>query len=64
MTLLGFVIGVLAIGILYWCVQRLIQAYKIPDPIATTIIVVFALLVVIWLIGLTTGKAPVWWPLR
>jgi len=44
-------------------VQRLIQAYKIPDPIATTIIVVFALLVVIWLIGLSTGKVPGWWPL-
>jgi divalent metal cation (Fe/Co/Zn/Cd) transporter len=55
MTLVGFVIGLLVIGILWWAVQRIVKAYAIEDPIKTVILVVFALLVVLWLLGFVAG---------
>lgn len=56
MTLLGFVVAVLIVGILFWCVQRMLMAFAIGEPISTIVYVVFLLLVVIWLVGAVTGR--------
>jgi len=61
-ALIGFVVILLVLGLLFWCVQRLIQAYKITDPLASVIIVVFALLVCAVLLAVAGRGAP-WWPL-
>jgi uncharacterized membrane protein YwzB len=51
MTLVGLVIGLLVIGILWWAVQRIIAAFHIGEPWATAIVVVFAILAVLALVG-------------
>ena len=61
MPLLTFVVTLLVIGILWWCVQRLVQALAIREPVATVIYVVFAILVCVYLVGVITGRP--WIPL-
>ena len=55
MSLIGFVIGLLIIGLLWWAVNRLLAVFGIGDPIRTVVLVVFVVLVVLWLIGAVAG---------
>ena len=56
MTLLTFVVTLLIVGILFWCVQKILIAFAVGEPISTVVYVVFLLLVVIWLVGAITGR--------
>ncbi len=56
--LISLLIGIIVLGVVFWAARSLIAAFKIPDPIATVIIVVLVLIslvvVVSWL-GLLPG---------
>jgi uncharacterized membrane protein YwzB len=56
MPLISFVVTLLIIAILFWCVQRILMALHIAEPVATIVYVIFALIVVIWLASFLTGK--------
>jgi len=56
MSLIGFVIGLVIIGLLWWAVQKLLGAFGIGDPIRTVVLVVFVVLVCVWLVSMITGR--------
>jgi hypothetical protein len=56
MSLIGFVVALLVVGLLWWAVQRLLAAFSIGDPIRTVVLVVFVVLVCFWLIGVVTER--------
>jgi len=55
--LIAFVVTLLVIAILFWCVQRILMALRLGEPITTVVYVVFALLVCIYLVGVITGRS-------
>ena len=58
MSLLSLLIGLIILGVVGWCARALIAAFKIPEPIATVIIVLLVLLslfVVLGWFGVPTG---------
>jgi hypothetical protein len=56
MSIIGFVIALLVVGLLWWAVQRLLSAFSVGDPIRTVVLVIFVLLVCLWLIGAVTER--------
>jgi uncharacterized membrane protein len=56
MSLIGLVITLLVVGLLWWCVQRLLRAFNFGEPITSIVMVVFVILVCFALIGLVTDR--------
>jgi hypothetical protein len=56
MTLIGFVITLVVVGLLWWAVQRLLAAFSIGEPIRGVILVLFVVLVCVVLLGLVTER--------
>lgn len=49
--MIGVLIILIVACVLYWCVQAILSATGIGDPVATIVKVLFVLLIVFWLLS-------------
>ena len=49
--LISILIGIIVLGVVFWAARSLIAAFKIPEPIATVIIVVLVLICLVMIIN-------------
>lgn len=49
--MIGFLIILIVACVLYWCVQAVLSATGVGDPVATIVKVLFVLLIVFWLLS-------------
>lgn len=58
MSIIGFLVALIVIGVLLWAVRTLSAALGIPPPIVTVIYVVMVVLTLLWILqalGLWAG---------
>lgn len=58
MSIVALLVALVVVCLLWWAVTRLLAAFRVGDPIATVVKVVFVVLVVLWLVsalGFGTG---------
>lgn len=56
--LVTLLIGLVIIGLLFWCVNRLSGAFGIPEPIRSVIIVALVIITVVALLYYLAGYLP------
>lgn len=52
MSLILLLVALLVVAFALWAARRLIAAFKVPDPFATVIYIIVALVCVLWLLSL------------
>lgn len=57
MTIVGLLVALVIACLVFWCVNAILRAFGVGDPIATLVKVVFVIVVVLWLLG-ALGYAP------
>jgi len=63
MTIIGFLITLILVGLCFWAVRAIVAAFKIPPPIVTVIYVMMTIAVVLWLLqgfGMVQGPFMRW----
>ena len=49
-TLIALVVVLIVVLLLVWCVQRLLGAFAVPEPVATVVYVLIVLIAVLYLV--------------
>lgn len=49
-TLVSLIVLLLVLGLLYWCLMRVLVVLKIGEPVATIVQVLIVLAVVLWIV--------------
>lgn len=55
MTLVGLLVALVIVCLVYWAVVSVLSAFGVGDPIATIVKVIFAIIVVLWLLSSFVG---------
>jgi hypothetical protein len=51
MSIIGLLVALVVVCLVFWCVNAILRAFGVGDPIATIVKVVFVVIVVLWLIS-------------
>lgn len=51
MSLISLLVALVVFCLVFWCVNAILRAFGVGDPIATLVKVVFVIVVVLWLLG-------------
>jgi predicted PurR-regulated permease PerM len=51
MSIVDLLIAVFVICVCLWAVQRLTSAFSVPEPIATTLLVIVVVVALLWFLG-------------
>jgi hypothetical protein len=55
MSLIGFLAALVVICLVWWALTSLMRAFKLEDPIATVVQVIFVVAVIVWLLSEVVG---------
>ena len=58
MSLVGILVALVLFGVVYWGATKIMDAFKIDDPIRTLVIVLIVIVGVLFILGQISGVGP------